>query len=209
MPGMGIGVGDDDGASRMGDCLKRRALGGVRHVDRKADPVHLVHRLATHAGQARILALIAAGREQRLIVVGELHESQAQRVENLGEPDVILDAGRVLSPEKDCSPPLACGAVHVGAGTSLEDQFGKSLEVPIPACDIGRGLAEALMIADGRMNGGDAPLAHVAEDRFRPVAILEAIDDERRHRFRVALEELGIVIRLRAVARAAVGDGQL
>src|SRR5437016_2279304 len=121
---------------------------------------------------------MAAGREQRLVIVAELHESEPEPVENRDKADVILDAGGILGAEEDRGPALGFGAAHIGAGEAVEDQMRKSLEAAAPARDIGGRLAEALMIADGCLNGGHTALVHVAEDRFRPVAVLQTIDDE-------------------------------
>jgi hypothetical protein len=51
-----------------------------------------------------------------------------------------------------------------------------ALEEAIPALDVGHGLAETLVIADGGVHGVEATLAHLAEDRLRPVVVLQAVD---------------------------------
>ena len=73
-------------------------------------------------------------------------------------------------------PALAAGAAHILADATLENQFGITLKPAVPLLDIRHHLAKGLVIGNGDVNGVDAALAHLPEDLFRPVAILEAVD---------------------------------
>src|SRR4029453_5861063 len=112
------------------------------HVDRETQAVHLAHHFASHAGEAPILRLITARREQRLVVISELHESQAQPMEDFERADVVLDAGWILSAEEDRGPSLILGAAHVIASPGQKYQVGKLREAAIPTGDVGGRLAE-------------------------------------------------------------------
>ena len=92
---MAIGRSDSSIASRV----ERSAT--VRHVDHQADPVHFLDHLFAEAGDARVFRLIAAGRQQALIVVGELHEAGAQLVNDFHQADVVFYGCAILKPEKD------------------------------------------------------------------------------------------------------------
>ena len=72
-----------------------------------ADAVHLRDHLAAHAGDAAILRLVAAGAEQRLVVVGELHEAYAERVQDLDEPMSSSMAEEFCKPKKMAVRPAA------------------------------------------------------------------------------------------------------
>ena len=100
----------------------------------------------------RILGLVAAGREQALVVVGELHEADAERVADLDEADIVLDRRRILRAEKDRGPAFAARADDVGRGAAMEDQPGKRSKRRFQSLDIGDRLAKVLVIGDRRMN---------------------------------------------------------
>ena len=106
----------------------------------------------------------------------QLHEARAERMADLDKADVVLDRRGVLEPEENSGPALAAGAAHILAGATLENQFGITLEPAVPLLDIRHHLAKGLVIGNGDVNGVDAALAHLPEDLFRPVAILEAVD---------------------------------
>ena len=105
-------------------------LARMAHVDHEADAVHLGDHLAAHTGQAGVVLLVAARGQQRLVVVAELHEAQAERVEDLHEADVVLYAGRVLRAEDDGRAPRLLGAASVtsAAVRAWTIRSGKRLE---------------------------------------------------------------------------------
>ena len=121
----------------MGDGVKGRPFGRMAHVHDHADAVHLGHHGAAHPGQARIVFLIAAGRQQGLVVVGQLHEPQAKPVQDLDKADVVLDATGVLRAEKDGGPACGAGKGNILRGKALKDQVGEAFELAVPAFDVG------------------------------------------------------------------------
>jgi hypothetical protein len=125
VPEGGVGMGDRDGPRADLDRLQRGAFGGMAHVDDKAHAVHLGDDLAAHAGEARILRLVAARRQQRLVVVAQLHEAQAERVQDLHQADIVLDGRGRLGAEDDGGAPLVLRAADVVAGLGVADQVGK------------------------------------------------------------------------------------
>src|SRR5215469_8511361 len=94
-------MADHDRSLRELYRVQRCPPTGMREIDRHADPVHLGDHLATHTGYTAVLPLHPAAAEQRLIVVGELHETYAEIVKDLDQSDVILDRHRGLQAEKD------------------------------------------------------------------------------------------------------------
>jgi hypothetical protein len=148
----------------------------VRHVDHQAHPVHLLDDLPAHAGDARVLRLVATGGEQALVVVAELHEAGAEVVQDLDQADVVLDGRAVLEAEDDARLALGVGAAHVIAGPDRHEPVGVELEAAVPGGDVGDGLAQVLPIADGDVHAGDA--AHLLEDPGRPVAVLKPVDHQ-------------------------------
>jgi hypothetical protein len=148
----------------------------VAHVDDQADPVHLGDDLATHAGDAGVLGLVAAGRQQGLVVVAELHEARAQGVADPDQPDIVFDWRGVLEAEEDRRAPGLAGQADIRAGAALEDQVREALEPAVPLFYVQDGLAEVLVIGYGHMDRVHAALAHLAEDRLRPVGVLQVVD---------------------------------
>ena len=169
-------MGDGNRTAGEFDRLESRAFGRMAHIDDKSDTVHLGNNSAAHAGQASVIFLIAACRQKRLVVVGQLHEPCAERVTDLDKADVVLDRRRVLETEKDGGASLAAGAAYILTGTALENQLGKPFKPAVPRLNIGDSLTEILVIGDGDMHRIDAALTHLPEDLFRPVAILKTVD---------------------------------
>ena len=181
VPPVRVGMGDGDGPRGMVDCLQRGAFGGMAHVDDHADAVHLRHHLFAHAGQAGIVILVAARRQQRLVVVGQLHEADAELVADLDQTDVVLDGAGVLKAEEDRRPPLGLRAAHaVGAG-ALEDQVGMILEPAVPAFEVQHHFAERLVIGDCHMHGVHPALAHLRKDAGGEIGVLQVVDERRCH----------------------------
>ena len=181
MPPVGIGMGDGDGAGRMVDRLQRGSFGGMAHVHHQPDAIHLLHHGAAHAGEARVLVLVAAGRQQRLIVVAQLHEPHAQLVHDFDKADVVLDRAGGLEPEEHRRAPRLLCAADVGGGGALEDQAGKAFEPEVPGFQVGDHLAKILVVGDGDMHRVDTAAAQLAEHLFRPVGILQVVDQGRLH----------------------------
>ena len=176
VPGVRVGVGDRDRARRELGRLDRRAIGRVAHVDDEPDTVHLADDLATHAGDAGVLGLVAAGGEQGLVVVGQLHEPRAERVADLDEPDVVLDRTRVLEAEEDRRAVARASRVDVGGRPPRQDQVRVPDEALVPRLDVRHRLAKALVVGDRRVHGVDPALAHLPEHLLRPVRVLQAVD---------------------------------
>ena len=169
-------MGDGNGAGGLGNRVECRAFARMTHIHHQPHAVHLGHHFAAHAGQAGILGLITARGEKRLIVIGQLHEAQAQPVQHLDKTDIILNAGRVLRAEKDRGAPGLAGEIYVLGGKALKDQVGEAFEPAIPAFDIQHRLAKSLVIGDGHMHRIDTARAHLAENLLRPVGILQRVD---------------------------------
>ncbi len=65
---------------------------------------------------------------------------------------------------------------HIGSGAAWENQVGKDLKPSVPLFDVVDSFPEVLVIGDGHVNGVHVSCPHLAENCFRPVGILQAID---------------------------------
>ena len=169
-------MGDGNRTAGHLDGFQCRPLRRMAHIDNQTDTVHLGDNGPSHAGQAGVIRLITAGRQQRLVVIGQLHEACAKRVADLDKADIILDWRGVLEPEEDGGSSLAAGAAHIIARTSLKDQLWTSFEPAVPGFDIRHHLAKILVIGDGDMHRIDPAFAHLPENLLRPVTILQAVN---------------------------------
>ncbi len=150
----------------------------MRKVDDHADAVHLAHHLAAEAGQAGIDRLVAAGAEQALVVVGELHEPDAELVEHLDQAQVVLDRRTVLEAEDDGGLAGGLGGEDVGGGAGGADEVAVPLETAVPIGDQLQGVAGVLPVGEGDMDGGEAAGAQLLEQGAVPVAVLQPVDDD-------------------------------
>ena len=176
VPCMGVGMGDGDGPGARLDGIQRRAFGGMTHIDDQPDAVHLGDHRAAHAGQAGIFILVTAGREQGLVVIGQLHEPCAQRMQDLDKADIVFDGRGVLETEDDGGAPRLPRPAHILPGAALNDQIGIALEPAVPLLHVQDRLAKGFVIGDGHMHRIDTALAHLAKDGLRPIGVLQAVD---------------------------------
>ena len=82
------------------------------------------------------------------------------------------------NPKMTAVRPALLRATYIGGGMGRADQIRKILEPAIPLTDIGNRLAEILVIADRDMDRGDAARVQLPENLLRPVAILQAVDED-------------------------------
>ena len=169
-------MADGDGAARQRDRLQRRALPRMREVHDHAEPVHLRDRLAAHAGDAAVLGLLPAAAEQRLVVVGELQEADAELMQDFDQADIVLDRHRRLQAEEDRRAVALRSARDIGGLTARQDEVGVIAEPLVPVGDQPRRLAKALVIGHRGVDGIETAGAHLLEDLARPAAILQSVD---------------------------------
>ena len=92
-------MADADRAAGIVNCLQGGSFGRMAHIRNHAHAVHLGHHRAAHMGQAGIFGHIAARRQQGLIVIAQLHETQSKAVQHLGQPDIVFDATGIWAPK--------------------------------------------------------------------------------------------------------------
>ena len=148
----------------------------MAHINHQTDPVHLPNHLAAHPRQACIIVLVAPGRKQGLVVVGQLHKAQAEPVKNLHQTDIILYAGGVLRTKENCCAACLPRSLDVFRRKALHDQARKAFEPAVPSADIVNRLTEVLVVGYGHMNRIEATGTHLPEDFFRPVGVLQPIN---------------------------------
>ena len=149
----------------------------MTHVHNHPHTIHLADHLLPHAGDSGILIFITSGRQQALVVVGKLHETDSETVENFHQSDVILDGRTVLAAENDGGPVLACCSLNLLGTSRGSNEIRKLFESPVPRDDVFNRFPKIFMIGDGHMHGGDSALTKLIEDLLRPIVILEGIDD--------------------------------
>src|SRR5690606_20298328 len=119
-----------------------------------------------------------AGRKQALVVIGELHETDTEAVPNFNERQIVLDRRRILETEDHRGAAVLLCAAYIIGRIRRADQVGEIPKPPIPLADIGDRLAEILMIADRDVDRRDTARVQLPENLLRPVAVLQAVDEE-------------------------------
>ena len=147
------------GRAECGDGLQRGAFAGMRQVDQHAEPVHLPHHLAPHAGEAGILRLRPAAAEQRLVVVGELHDADAEIVQHLrrGRDRPRSATGSAGRAGWRCGRRRRRGRCRRRCAAG-RDQVGMVAKAPVPGDDVVDDGAERQMIGDGGVDGAEPRL---------------------------------------------------
>ena len=149
----------------------------MRHVDHHADPVHLADDLLPKAGQPTVLLLVATAGEQALIVVGELHNHEAEATHHLHQTDLVLNRRTILCTKNDTDAPFCLGAVNISRLIYGPDQIRVRLEALVPLTEAGQGLAGVLVVGNRDVHRIETALVHLLEDLARPGRVLQAVDD--------------------------------
>ena len=172
----GVGVGNNDRLLRIVDRFQRGTLGAVRHIDHHADSVHLADDLLPKAGQPAVLLLVATTGEQALIVVGELHDHEAEATHHLHQTDLVLDRRAILRTKNDTDAPFGLGAVNISRLIYRPDQIGVRLEALVPFAKTRQGLAGVLVVGNRDVHRIETAFVHLLEDLARPGRVLQAVD---------------------------------
>mmetsp|Transcript_4692 Transcript_4692/g.7445 ORF Transcript_4692/g.7445 Transcript_4692/m.7445 type:complete len:247 (+) Transcript_4692:1370-2110(+) len=175
-PGMGIGMGDCDRALRQVRRLNGGTVAGMAHIDHKTHAVHLFDDLFAHAGDAHVLIFITAGRKQGLVIIGQLHETSAKRVDDLHKSDVVFNRAWVLEAKEHSGTPGFTSHINVRRPLTFHDQFRVLFKPAVPFFKVQNRFTEVFVIGDGNVNRIHAPFAQLAENLFRPVGILQVIN---------------------------------
>jgi hypothetical protein len=148
----------------------------MREVDDEAEPVHLADDQAPHPGEAAVMGLLPAGAEQGLIVIGQLHEAQPERVQHLDEAEIVLDRQRVLETEEDRRATRRPRPVDIGGRAPEQDQIRMVAKAGVPVDEMLHGFAERLVIGHRGMDGREPARPHLLEHVSRPAAELQPVD---------------------------------
>ena len=108
----------------------------MAHIDHHADPVHFPDHLLAHAGDAGILCLITSRRQQRLVVIAQLHKPTTKFMQHLNQPNIILNRAGVLKAEKNSRTPGFAGVLHITGPLAVKNQLGKPFKPTVPSLDV-------------------------------------------------------------------------
>ncbi len=172
----GVGMGDQDRLLGSLDDVQHRALADVAQIDGDTDVVHDAHRIAAEQREARLLGLEAAVAELVAVVVGELHNAQAEAPEKVQAVQVVGNGAGVLPTHDETDLAGGPRAVEVGRRFDLMPGGIRCGKNTVPAGDLGAGFRKVgFEVAGGdvqRIDAAGAQVRHVA------VAVIdEAIDD--------------------------------
>ena len=113
-----------------------------------------------------------------LVVVGELHDQEAEIAHHLDHVDIVLDGRAVLGAEKDPDAPRGLGPGDIAGPAHRHDQVRMGLEAAVPLAQARQRLAGGLVVDQGGVDGVQAAFAHLLEDFPRPVGVLQAVDGQ-------------------------------
>ena len=153
----------------------------MAHINHETKPVHFPDDLPAHACDTGVVFLVTAGRQQALVVVGKLHETGAELITDFHQVDVILDGGGVLESKEDSGTLTLAGRINVFGVIARHDEFRVAGEMVIPLPEVGNDFPEIFMIGDRNVHGRQTGVVHLAENFFRPVAVLQAVDKGHGH----------------------------
>jgi len=172
---------------RIGDRLFRREYDAARRccadmaeIAQNTDTVRLGDDFVPKAAQPGVAPLIAAGAREVLGIVGDLHDTDAEFLEEFDVAELILKRRGVLEPEDD--PGLTCrfGPANIRRIADRSDQVGIVGEPALPLRDIAHRVDKPLPDRAGAVRSGHAALAHVGKDGAAPFRDDETVDDGER-----------------------------
>jgi hypothetical protein len=149
----------------------------VREVAQDAHAIHLGDYLVAEIRKSAVAGLVAAGADEVLRVVGDLHDADAEVLEHLQVAELVLDAGQVLPAERDAGLAFALGARDVGGGVHLGDEIGMLAEPVLPAHHVCHRVAEAFPDRAGAVRPGEPAAAHVLEHLAAEVGDDQAVEN--------------------------------
>src|SRR5262249_39401346 len=120
-----------------------------------------------------------SARQQRLVVVGQLHEPNAKGMQDFDKTNVILHWRWCLQPKKNGGAPAALGGSN---NLSLPGRDGgdkKKHAKAVPLLNVVDHLAKVFVIGNRYMYGIEPAFSHLAEDLLRLIAILQIVNARR------------------------------
>src|SRR5690606_21329856 len=132
MKGFRVGVRDRDRPFRNLDRFEPGALAAMRDIDDHADPVHLADDLATEPRNPAVVLFVTRAADEALVIVRQLHDPDAQLVEHLDQPDIVLDRRRLLESEDDRRSARLLRVPDFRGAAAWTDDIAVILEEPVP-----------------------------------------------------------------------------
>ena len=178
--GARVGVGEGHGTVGGLDRVHRRAVAHVGQVDQDAQAVHLPDGVEAEVAQAVVGALEAPVAQQVALVVRDLDDPDAERVEDRQPVEVVADGRRVLPAEDNGRLALRLRAPNVLDGPGLRQQVGVLAEPAEPRRDVVQRLLVALPHRDRRVDRRHAAgVEAVVDGGAVPAAYVQAVDYDR------------------------------
>lgn len=92
----------------------------MTQIHQDADPIHLADDVLPVVAEAAV-AFVATGAYEILRVIGQLHDTNAERLENLDVAEVLAKCRRILETENDAGFIVALCALYIVEATSALD----------------------------------------------------------------------------------------
>ena len=116
---------------------------------------------------APIIANRPASVVMKLARMGSLHQSR-------------LSFMRVLKAKNNRRAAVAFGAAHIVTAAGVTNQIWKFLKPAVPLFDIGHHFTKDFVIGNRHMNSINAAFAHLLENFFRPIGVLQVVNNMHR-----------------------------
>ena len=135
----------------------------MAYIDGDAQLVHQAHRIPAQLAEAGVLALQVPVTHEVSVIVGGLHDADAQSVKQIQTVQIIGHRAHVLPAHDQADLPAITGRLEVGGLPNLHPPGVRSREMGQPAGDLLAGLGEIrLEMTDRDVQGIDAAFAQIA-----------------------------------------------
>ena len=171
-------MGEEGGLLRRLDRLEAGALAHVAQIEGDAEAVHLGNRACAKLTQAAVLGLEAPVAHEVALVVGELHDPQAEAVEEGQALELVVDGPHVLPAHDEADSARRPRPLDIGRGFDDVPWRARPADAVEQRGDTVAGLDEVgHEVADREVDG-----SHVAGAQAIDMAVAEEdqpVDDER------------------------------
>ena len=153
MPGIWIGMGHGDRAGRVVDHIHRCLVSRMGQINDDADAIHFVNHLTAKGGEPAVFGFETTGTKKRLLIIGDLAETNTQLREDLNPANIRPNRQRILQAEQNSGFPRSVGRPDLFACHCARNYIAAILEPTVPNLKVLHHPEKVFMVSNSHMDG--------------------------------------------------------